>query len=178
MSTIYTNSYWSKPFTYGLERSVKLSGSAGKTVRKIKTVSFIIWCQDQSSKMYKDQIHTTKLIHLAWLGASWGLRACAVWHFCGSTAVRVSRLARIACVACFADRHFGILRVLRVLRIYFGWCCVYCVHCVAYTALRILQQAQKKGEMQSFWLMWIIETLMCVLSFFLPLTFVLWEKQF
>ena len=35
MSTI-TNSNWSKTFTYDLEGSVELSGSAGKTVRKLK----------------------------------------------------------------------------------------------------------------------------------------------
>ena len=130
MSTNYTNSYWSKTFTYGLERSVELSGSAGKTVREIKTVSFISWYQDQSSKMKKDQTHTTKLIHFAWLSASWERRACAVWHFCKSTAVRMNRLAHIAYIAYFTN-----------------WYCVYCVFyrssfwniaCIALRMLRII----------------------------------------
>ena len=38
--------------------------------------------------------------------ASWELRACAVWHFCKSTAVRMNRLAHIAYIAYFTNWYY------------------------------------------------------------------------
>lgn len=156
MSTIYTNSYWSKTLTYGLERSAKLSSSAGKTVRKIKAVFYnlvpgSIIKDVKRSNTYHKTYPFCATQHLM------GTENTRSMTFCKSTAVWMNRLAHIAyfpnwyCIYwVFHRSSFWNIACIAYFTNWLRIILVICVHCVPYIALRFIFYNKPNGMYSNF----------------------------